>query len=175
MLRTQQITHWSWSISILMHNKRRKQIWSLQLLATFRLCTEELRPILRPRRIRLHVFVTSLKRKTTLHRLTPWMTSFISNKWRQLSHIFPALSKLWIIVWHITLILSLALHAKCVRILVCKCWMMTLMHNIYAIVKGWSYLSQCQNSSKFLSVSYLMKTADVIMIFFSSHNTTDHT
>ena len=29
-----------------------------------------------------------------------------------------------------------------------------------------SYMSQCQNSSKFLSVSYLMKTADVIMIFF---------
>ena len=28
------------------------------------------------------------------------------------------------------------------------------------------HLSQCQNSSKFLSVSYLMKTADVIMIFF---------
>ena len=25
-MRTQQITHWSWSISILMHNKRRKQI-----------------------------------------------------------------------------------------------------------------------------------------------------
>ena len=38
-----------------------------------------------------------------------------------------------------------------------------------------TYQSQCQNSSKFLSVSYLMKTADVIMIFFSSHNTTDHT
>ena len=37
------------------------------------------------------------------------------------------------------------------------------------------HMSQCQNSSKFLSVSYLMKTADVIMIFFSSHNTTDHT
>ena len=28
------------------------------------------------------------------------------------------------------------------------------------------YVSHCQNSSKFLSVSYLMKTADVIMIFF---------
>ena len=27
-------------------------------------------------------------------------------------------------------------------------------------------MSQCQNSSKFLSASYLMKTADVIMIFF---------
>ena len=38
-----------------------------------------------------------------------------------------------------------------------------------------SCLSQCQNSSKFLSVSYFMKTADVIMNFFSSHNTTDHT
>ena len=38
-----------------------------------------------------------------------------------------------------------------------------------------AYMSQCQNSSKFLSVSYLMKTADVIRNFFSSHNTTDHT
>ena len=37
------------------------------------------------------------------------------------------------------------------------------------------YMSQCQNSSKFLSVSYLMKTTDVIMNLFSSHNTTDHT
>ena len=37
------------------------------------------------------------------------------------------------------------------------------------------WMSQCQNSSKFLSVSYLMKTADVIMIFFPSHNTTYHT
>ena len=35
-------------------------------------------------------------------------------------------------------------------------------------------MSYCQNSSKFLSVSYLMKTADVIMNFSSSHNTTDH-
>ena len=45
---------------------------------------------------------------------------------------------------------------------------------------GWKkkelkYKSQCQNSSKFLSVSYLKKTADVLLIFFSSHNTTDHT
>ena len=38
-----------------------------------------------------------------------------------------------------------------------------------------SHMSQCQNSSKFLSVSYLMQTTDVIMNFFSSHNTTDHT
>ena len=37
---------------------------------------EELPPVLRPRRIRLHVFVTSFKRKTTLHRLTPWVTCF---------------------------------------------------------------------------------------------------
>ena len=43
------------------------------------------------------------------------------------------------------------------------------------ITDHWYYLSQFQNSSKFLSVSYLMKTADVIMIFFSSHNTTYHT
>ena len=38
-----------------------------------------------------------------------------------------------------------------------------------------SYMSHCQHSSKFLSVSYLMKSADVIMNFSSSHNTTDHT
>ena len=37
------------------------------------------------------------------------------------------------------------------------------------------YVSHCQNSSKFLSFSYLMKTADVIMNFFSSHDITDHT
>ena len=60
---TQQFTHWGWSISILTQNKRRKHIWKLQLLPTFRHCTEELPPILRLRRIRLHVFVTSFKRK----------------------------------------------------------------------------------------------------------------
>ena len=38
-----------------------------------------------------------------------------------------------------------------------------------------TYMSHCQNSSKFLSVSYLMKTADVIMNFSSSRNTTNHT
>ena len=59
---TQQFTHWSWSISILTHNKRRKYIRSLQLLPTFRHCTEELPPILRLRCIRLHVIVTSFKR-----------------------------------------------------------------------------------------------------------------
>ena len=38
-----------------------------------------------------------------------------------------------------------------------------------------SLMSHCQISSKFLSVSYLKKTADVIINFFSSHDTTDHT
>ena len=60
---TQQFTHWRWSISILTHNKRRKHIRSLQLLPFFRHCTEELPPILRLRRIRLRVIVTSFKRK----------------------------------------------------------------------------------------------------------------
>ena len=60
---TQQFTHWSWSILILTHNKRRKHIRSLQILPTFRHCTEELPPIHRLRRIRLHVIVTSFKRK----------------------------------------------------------------------------------------------------------------
>ena len=80
----QQFTHWSWSISILTHNKRRKYIRSLQLLPTFRHCTEELPPILRLRRIRLHVIVTSFKRKNDV---TPSnaMNDVIS-QWRQLSH-----------------------------------------------------------------------------------------
>ena len=60
---TQQFTHLSWSISILTHSKRWKHIWSLQLLPTFRHCAEELPPILRLRRIPLHVIVTSFKRK----------------------------------------------------------------------------------------------------------------
>ena len=59
---TQQFTHRSWSISILTNKKRRKHIRSIQLLSTFRHCTEELPPILRLRRIRLHVIVTSFKR-----------------------------------------------------------------------------------------------------------------
>ena len=48
-------------------------------------------------------------------------------------------------------------------------WQLTDNHRLK------TYKSQCQNSSKFLSFSYLMKTADVIMNLFSSHNTTDHT
>ena len=60
---TQQFTHLSWSISILRHNKRRKHIRSLQLLPIFRHCTKELPPILWLRRTRLHVIVTSFKRK----------------------------------------------------------------------------------------------------------------
>ena len=49
------------------------------------------------------------------------------------------------------------------------------MYFNYNKIPSLLYLSHCQNSSKFLSVSYLMKTANVIMNFFSSHNTTDHT
>ena len=45
-------------------------------------------------------------------------------------------------------------------------------HEVFILI---AYTSHCQNSSKFLSVSYLMKTADVIMNISSSHNTTDHT
>ena len=83
---TQQFTQWSWSISILTHNKRRKHIRSLQLLPTFRHCTEELPPIFGLRRIRLHVIVTSFKRKNDV---TPSnaMNDVIC-QWRQLSHTF---------------------------------------------------------------------------------------
>ena len=43
---TQQFTHWTWSISILTHNKGRKRIRSLQLLPNFRHCTENSRQYL---------------------------------------------------------------------------------------------------------------------------------
>ena len=43
------------------------------------------------------------------------------------------------------------------------------------LVKCYNLIVLYESLSKFLSVSYLMKTADVIMNFFSSHNTTDHT
>ena len=76
---TQQFTHWSWSISILTHNKRRKHIRSLHLLPTFRHCTEELPLIPRLRRICLQEILGLSSVKTTLHRLTPWMTSFSSD------------------------------------------------------------------------------------------------
>ena len=83
---TQQFTQWSWSISILTHNKRRKHIRSLQLLPTFRHCTEELPPIFRLRRIRLHVIVTSFKRKNDV---TPSNAmNDVIFQWRQLSHTF---------------------------------------------------------------------------------------
>ena len=81
---TQQFTHWSWSISILTHNKRQKHFRSLQLLLTFRHCTEELPPILWLRRIRLHVIVTSYRRK---HDVTPSNAmNYVIFQWRQLSH-----------------------------------------------------------------------------------------
>ena len=82
---TQQFTQWSWSISILTHNKRRKYIQSLQVLPTFRHCTGELPPILRLRRICLHVIVTSFKRKNYV---TPSNAmNDVIFQWRQLSHI----------------------------------------------------------------------------------------
>ena len=99
---TQQFTQWCWSISILTQNKRRKHIRSLQLLPTFRHCTEELPPILRLRRIRLHVIVTSFKRKNDV---TPSnATNDVIFQWRQLSHT----------IYHS--LLPLALQARCVRI-----------------------------------------------------------
>ena len=83
---TQQFTHKSWSISILTLNKRRKHIRSLQLLPTFCHCNEELPPILRLSRIRLHVIVTSFKRKNDV---TPSNAmNDVIFQWRQLSHTF---------------------------------------------------------------------------------------
>ena len=106
---TQQFTHWSWSISILPHNKRRKHIRSLQLLPTFRHCTEELPPILRLRRIRLHVIVTSFKRKNDV---TPSnAVNYVIFQWRQLSH---TLAVNYCPIYHS--LVPLALQARCVRI-----------------------------------------------------------
>ena len=81
---TQQFTQCSWSIFILTHNKRRKHIRCLQLLPTFRHCTEELPPILRLHRIRLHVIVMSFKRKNDVTRSNA-MNDVIF-QWRQVSH-----------------------------------------------------------------------------------------
>ena len=83
---TQQFTQWCWSISILTHNKRRKHIRSLQLLPTFRHCTEELPPTLRLRRIRLHVIVTCFKRKNDISLFNDM--NDVTFQWRQLSHTF---------------------------------------------------------------------------------------
>ena len=83
---TQQFTHWSWSISILTLNKRRKHIRSLQLLPTFRHCNEELPPTLRLRRIRLHVAVTFFKRKNDVTQSNA--INDVIFQWRQLSHTF---------------------------------------------------------------------------------------
>ena len=81
---TQQFTHQSWSISNLTHNKRRKQIWSLQLLPSLRHCTEELPPILRLCRICLDVIVTSFKCKKDV---TPSNAmNDVIFQWRQISH-----------------------------------------------------------------------------------------
>ena len=99
---TQQFTHWSWSISILIHNKRRKHIRSLKLLPTFRHCTEELPPILRLRRIRWHVIVTSFKRKNDV---TPSNAmNDVIFQWRQLSHI---LAVNYCLIYHSLLPLAL--------------------------------------------------------------------
>ena len=92
---TQQFTHWSWSISILTHKKQRKHIRSLQLLPSIHHCTEELPPILRRCRIRLHVIVTSFKRKNDVTPSNAMMTPFSSDvSYHTLS--------LWIIVRYIT-------------------------------------------------------------------------
>ena len=105
---TQQFTHWSWSISIRTHNKWQKHIRSLQLLPTFRHCTEELPPILRLSRILLHVIVTSFKHKNNVT-LSNAMNDVIF-QWRQLSH---TLVVNYCSIYHS--LLPLVLKARCVR------------------------------------------------------------
>ena len=57
-------------------------------------------------------------------------------------------------------------------------WLTNVTHHgtsMMADSKSCCYMSHCQNSSKFLSIAYFMKNADVIMFFFSSHDRTNHT
>ena len=99
---TQQFTHWGWSILILTHNKRRKHIRSLQLHPTFRHSTEELPPILRLRRIRLHVIVTSFRRKNDVTQSNALHDVIF--QWRQLSH---TLAVNYCLMYHSSLSLAL--------------------------------------------------------------------
>ena len=41
-----------------------------------------------------------------------------------------------------------------------------ILIELYKILSTFCYMSHCQNMSKFLSIAYFMKTADVIMCFF---------
>ena len=114
---TRQFTHWSLSILILTHNKRRKHIRSLQLLPTFRHCTEELPPILRLRRIRLHVIVnvTSFNLKNDV---TPSNAmNDVIFQWRQLSTL-----ELWIIVRYITVCYRWLFRRGVLELLVTNGW-----------------------------------------------------
>ena len=127
-------------------------------------CTEELPPILRPRRIRLHVFVTSFKRKNdvtpsnaihdVIFRLQ--MTSAITH----FPRAFKAVN--YCLIYYT--VLTLALKARRVRILACKSWMMTLMHNIYKIVNGWSYLGL---HSRFLLNAWVSQNVYISSVFFA--------
>ena len=99
---TQHFTHWTWSISILTHYKRRKHIRSLQLLPTLCNCTEELLPKLRIRCIRLHIIVSSFKRKNDV---TPSnAVNDVIFQWRQLSH---TLAVNYCLIYHSLLPLAL--------------------------------------------------------------------
>ena len=50
---------------------------------------------------------------------------------------------------------------------------MDIVHSVSGLFPP-HFMSHCQNSSKFLSIAYFMKTADVIMFVFSSHDRTNH-
>ena len=113
---TQQFTHWSWSISILTHNKRRKHIWEDQFLSTFHHCTEELPPILWLRRIRLHVCVTSFKRRNDVTPSNAMNDVIFHWQMTSASTHFPHAFKIVIycLIYHT--FLALALLARCVSI-----------------------------------------------------------
>ena len=151
---TQQFTHWSWSISILTHNKRRNHIRSLQFLPTFRHCTEELPPILRLRRISLHVIVTSFKRKNDV---TPSNAmNDVIFQWRQLSH---SLAVNYCPIYHS--LLSFALKARCVRIkkyisssseLLSNCCALVIWSSLQLTSKQWIITQQFTQRSWSISI-----------------------
>ena len=131
--------HLGLSISILLHNRRRKQIWSLQFI-TFK---------------RNNDVTPSSAMNDVIFQLQ--MTSAITH--------FPCASKAvkYCLIYYT--IFALALQARRVRTLVCKCWMMTLMNNIYN-----SKRVVLSRSALFLLNAWLSQNLDISSVFFSRCN-----
>ena len=85
------------------------------------LCTEEFPPILRPRRIHLHVFITSFKRKNDVTSSNAMNDVIFQLQMTSAITHFPCAFNVvnYCLIYHI--VLTLALQARRVRILVSKC------------------------------------------------------